>query len=234
MANNGYSSGSFYQSRCGVVVVRLLRRQLARIWPDLTGQAVLGLGYAAPYLRLWRDHAARTIAASPEHVGLHPWPVNRPSLVCAVNDDVLPFADLSFDRILLVHELESTDNTKRLLREIWRVLKDDGRLMLIVPNRAGLWAHSERTPFGQGRPFSPGQLGRVLQDACFSVEHQESALFLPPTRRRFLLRTADAWEAAGRFLLPQLAGVLLAEAVKDAYAPIPTAATRRLIVMEPV
>jgi len=234
MAKVGHSSLPFYQTACGAVSARLLRRQFRGIWPDLRGQAVLGLGYAEPYLRLWREQAARTIAALPEHVGLRPWPRNRPSLACAVIDDALPFADLSFDRILLVHELESTDNSRRLLREIWRVLKDDGRLLLVAPNRSGLWAHSERTPFGQGRPFSPGQLNRVLTDACFRVERRESALFLPPTNWRFLLRSAEVWECVGHTLMPQFAGVLLVEAAKDAYAPIPTGAARRLVVMEPV
>jgi len=234
MANDGRSSGPFYQTTCGAVSARLLRRQFHTIWPDLSGQAVLGLGYAAPYLQLWREQASRIIAAVPEHVGLRPWPRNRPSLTCAVVDDQLPFPDLSFDRILLIHELESTDNTRRLLREIWRVLKDDGRLLLVAPNRSGLWAHSERTPFGQGRPFSTDQLNRVLKDACFRVERQQTALFLPPTNWRFLLRTVEVWECVGRALMPQLAGVLLVEAVKDAYAPIPATATRRLVVMEPV
>jgi SAM-dependent methyltransferase len=233
------SDQSFYQSACGAMAVRLLGRRMAEIWPDLSGQSLLGLGYAVPYLKLWsrqagREHGGRSIAALPEHVGLRRWPRNHPSLTVSVIDDVLPFPDLTFDRILLVHELESTDNSRRLLRELWRVLKDDGRLLVVVPNRTGGWTHSERTPFGQGRPFSSGQLGRVLSDACFRVERRENALFLPPTSARFLLRTAEMWERVGRRLVPQLAGVLLAEAVKDAYAPIPRQATRRLVVMEPV
>ena len=234
MASDAPQSEPFYQSACGAVSVRLLRRQLGLMWPDLSGQSVLGLGYAAPYLRLWRERAHRTIAAMPEHVVLRPWPRNHPSLAAAVIDDQLPFADMSFDRILLVHELESADSTRRLLREIWRVLKDDGRLLIVVPNRSGLWTHSERTPFGQGRPFSARQLNRVLTDACFRIERQDCALFLPPTDWRFLLRSAEIWEQLGRVLLPQFAGVLLAEAVKDAYAPIPVKARRRLVVMEPV
>ncbi len=234
MANNASQSEPFYQSACGAVSVRLLRRHLGLMWPDLGGQSVLGLGHTAPYLRLWREKARRTIAAIPEHVGLHAWPRNLPSLAAAVIDDQLPFADLSFDRVLLIHALESTDSAKRFLREIWRVLKDDGRLLIVVPNRNGVWTHSERTPFGQGRPFSIRQLNQVLADACFRVERQDGALFLPPTDRRFLLRGAEIWEQLGHSLVPQLAGVLLAEAVKEAYAPIPAKATRRMMVMEPV
>ena len=234
MSTDTSHSEPFYQSACGAVSVRLLRRQLGQMWPDLAGQRILGLGYAAPYLRLWRERAHSTIAAMPEHVGLRPWPRNHPSLACSVIDDQLPFADLCFDRILLVHALESADSTRRLLREMWRVLKDDGRILLVVPNRTGAWTHIEKTPFGQGRPFSARQLNKVLADACFHVERQESALFLPPTNLRFLLRSAEIWEQLGQQLLPQLGGVLLVEAVKDAYAPMPTRATRRVMVMEPV
>ena len=39
-----------------------------------------------------------------------------------------------------------------LLRECWRVLRDDGRLLVVVPNRLGSWALFDHTPFGQGRP----------------------------------------------------------------------------------
>jgi len=233
MVTDPNPSGSFYQSACGAVSVRLLRRKLSEIWPDLSGQSVLGVGYTAPYLRLWREQAC-TLSALPEHVILNPWPRKRPSLTCAVVDDQLPFPDLSFGRILLVHELESAENIRRLLREMWRVLKDDGRLLIVAPNRSGWWAHSERTPFGQGRPFSPGQLSRVLEDACFRVERHDRALFMPPTSWRFMLRSAEFWERLGAATMPQLSGLLLAEAVKDAYAPLPTKATRRLVVMEPV
>lgn len=239
MASDGASSDSFYQTRWGAVSVRVLSGTMTRIWPDLSGLSVLGLGDAVPYLRSWREKGALaptscTIAAMPEQVGLRRWPRNRPSLACAVTDDLLPFPDLAFDRVLLVHGLESTDNARRLLREVWRVLKHDGRLLVIVPNRSGLWAHSERTPFGQGRPFSTGQLARVLQEACFHPERREAALYMPPTNLRFILRTADIWERAGKRLLGGFAGVLLVEAIKDAYAPILPKARRRLIVMEPV
>ncbi len=234
MSRSENTSPPFYHSASGAVSVRLLRRKLNLIWPDLRGQSVLGMGYAAPYLRLWRSQAARTVAALPEHIGLHPWPRNAPSLTTAVLDDQLPFPDLMFDRILLVHELESTDNIRRTLRVIWRVLNDDGKLLVIAPNRTGLWAHLDHTPFGQGRPFSPRQLSRVLEDSCFRVERRDRALFLPPTNWRMALRTSHLWERVGSTVSPQLAGVLIAEAVKDAYAPLPAKATRRLVVMEPV
>lgn len=146
---------------------------------------------------------------------------------CAVEEDALPFADLSMDRVLLVHGLENAENARRMLREVWRVLKDDGRLMVVAPNRMGLWAHVESTPFGQGQPYSPGQLGRLLAASLFRVERRDSVLYLPPSSRRIVLRSARLFETAGRRLVPQLAGLTINEAVKDVYAALPLAAARR-------
>jgi hypothetical protein len=101
------------------------------------------------------------------------------------------------------------------------VLKDDGRLMVVVPNRTGWWAYAERTPFGHGRPFSADQLARLLTSTMFRELRRDGALYLPPFAWRPLLRTAGAWERVGRWLGPRLAGVVIIEAAKDMYAAIP-------------
>ena len=204
------------------------------LWPDLTGQTVLGIGYAAPYLRLWRGRAARVVALTPAQMGVARWPAGAPALSCTAEEDALPFPDLSFDRILLVHGLEGADNARRMLREIWRVLKDDGHLIVVAPNRAGMWAYWESTPFGHGHPYSPGQIGRLLAACLFRVERRDTALWMPPVRLRLVLRGAGLFERTGRRLMPGLAGVTLTEAVKDLYAamPVKAAPRRRLVLAE--
>ena len=107
------------------------------------------------------------------------------------------------------------------------MLKDDGRLLVVAPNRRGVWAHLEHTPFGQGQPYSPGQIGRLLSASLFRVERRDWALYLPPTDLRLALRGARLWERAGRAALPNLGGVVLTEAVKDVYAAVPADAIRR-------
>ena len=47
--------------------------------------------------------------------------------------------------------LEMTNDPGTLLREAWRVLAAGGRLLVVVPNRRGLWARMDTTPFGHGR-----------------------------------------------------------------------------------
>ena len=219
------SAASFYATPRGQVAASAIVQRLAAIWPDLVGQSVLGIGYPAPFLKLWQAHAAKCLNAT----GAQHEPAAGS---CSVDPMHLPFPDLAFDRILVIHGVEPYGNDERLLREIWRVLKDDGRILVVAPNRMGLWAHMDSTPFGQGHPYSPGQIDRLLASGMFRPERRETALFTPPTRLGLFLRMANFWEAAGHALLPQLAGVTLTEAVKDVYAAVPaTAVSRRRVVL---
>ena len=222
-------AGAFYATPRGTVAGTLLGERLRRIWPALDGMGLLGLGYAAPYLQHWPG-AARRVAVVPGQAGMAPaglasWASGRGNAACAAEGDALPFPDLCFDRILLVHGLEAAENARGLLREVWRVLKDDGRLLVVAPNRMGLWAHTESTPFGHGQPYSPGQIGRLLAGSMFRVKGRDTALHMPPLR--LALRHARAWEAGGRWLMPEFAGVTITEAIKDAYAGLPLARARR-------
>jgi SAM-dependent methyltransferase len=234
MAADAHAAADFYGTARGAVAGRLLRDRVLSMWPELRGQSVLGVGYAAPYLRLWPDQAARCVAVTPAQMGATRWPAGAPCLSCTAEEDALPFPDLMFDRVLLVHGLEAADNARRMLREIWRVLKDDGRLLVVTPNRTGVWAYLESTPFGHGQPYSSGQLGRLLAVALYRVERRDSALWVPPTSSRLVLRSADLMERTGRRLTPRFAGVILTEAVKDVYAamPVKPVPRRRLVLAE--
>lgn len=207
------ATSGFYDSPRGTVAARVLREAIRGIWPDLTGMTVLGLGWTDPYLGLWRGQARALIPAVPHEA--------QAPAGCLVDEDRLPFPDLSFDRVLLVHALEQAAGPPRFLREIWRVMRDDGRLLVVSPNRLGLWAQAERTPFGLGEPYSPGQVERLLRHGAFRTLRRGFALYTPPLRARLVLRFYRGFEAAGPRLAPSLGGVTLIEAEKDAYAALP-------------
>lgn len=213
----------FYSTRRGRVAARLLCRHLRTLWPDLSNQRLLGLGHTAPFLPLWRTQATLCVDAattrSPQAGVL--------GASCLVQEDELPFRDLSFERVLMAHALENAAEVTHTLRAVWRVMADDGRLLIMVPNRTGLWAHNESTPFADGAPYSVGRIGRVLARGLFRIERLHGALYWPPVEARPLLRLGQTIETAGRRLPANLAGVFLIEAVKDVYAAMPVAATRR-------
>jgi hypothetical protein len=98
--------------------------------------------------------------------------------------------------------------------------------MLVVPNRVGLWAHLDRTPFGHGQPYSRGQIERLLARHLFRVERREAALLVPPYGLGRMGSAAPALERAGRVLCPRLAGVFIVEAEKDLFAALPAGAVR--------
>jgi SAM-dependent methyltransferase len=238
MGTDVFAATEFYGTPRGEIAARLVGERLAAIWPpppsgEHSNLSYLGVGHAAPYLDIWRAGAARCVSVAPiGPFGPGRWPVSGVRSCCAASEDALPFPDLSFDRVLLVHGLEVADNARGLLREIWRVLKDDGRLLVVVPNRVSVWAQLESTPFGQGQPYSAGQIGRLLAGSMFRVERRDSALYVPPVNLRLVLRGAHYWEVLGRKLMPRLPGVTISEAVKECYAAIPMrAASRRRLVL---
>jgi SAM-dependent methyltransferase len=238
MSSEPPPTSAFYATGRGAVVTRLLRQRLLRMCPPQPGMAVLGIGHPFPYLLPYLNHTSRPgcVAVTLAQSGPVPWPTDTAGLSCAAEEDSLPFADLSFDRVLIVHGLEAAEAPRRLLREVWRVLRDDGRLIVVAPNRRGLWAFTDGTPFGQGQPFSPSQITRLLTESMFHIERRDTALFVPPLQWRVVLKSARAWERAGRMLLPHVAGVTLTEAIKDSYAAIPVpvmARARRRQVMVP-
>lgn len=208
----------FYRSGTGQVVTRLIRQRIRELWPDLRGQRVLGIGYATPYLSVFQDEAERVMAVMPAGQGVVAWPPGGPGQVALADEAELPFPDMSIDRVLLIHGMECTEELRPLMREIWRVMAGGGRLIAVVPNRRGIWARTDSTPFGLGSPFSPGQLRRTLKANLFVPEHEDGALFLPPTRRRFLLAGAPAVEEVGRRWFRAFAGVHMVEASKQIYA----------------
>ncbi|MEM9628448.1 MAG: methyltransferase domain-containing protein [Pseudomonadota bacterium] len=208
----------FYGSRQGLLVRRLLNREIRSHWPDLKGQHVLGLGHATPFMGPLALEAERAAVIMPKAQGVMRWPKKRPNLTALGIENDLPIADRSVDRVLIVHALEQTERAGRLLREVWRILADDGEIIAVVPNRRGLWCLSERTPFGQGRPYSSTQLKQLLRSHLFAPQKTGFALFVPPFRSNLLLKTAVAWERIGLRVAQHFAGALVMRAQKQIYA----------------
>jgi len=225
----------FYETSLGQVATRMLRRRIRMMWPSLDGQRLVGLGYPVPYLRPYLGEAERVIAFMPAAQGVLPWPRDGLNVAALADEAELPLQDSSIDRVLLVHALECTEQVRPMLAEVWRILASGGRALFIVPNRRGIWARLDRTPFGAGHPYTQGQLSRLLRDAAFTPVAAAQALFVPPTNSRMVLSAALAWEGAGPRWFTSFSGVVLIEATKQIYAkPKSAVARQRQLAYRPV
>ena len=73
----------------------------------------MGLGYATPFLPALAPDTERTVAVMPASLGVLRWPPDGRNLVALADEGELPFADYSIDRVLLIHGLETSDETAR-------------------------------------------------------------------------------------------------------------------------
>jgi len=221
---------AFYSQRLGTVARYFVGRGIRNLWSDTQGLRLVGIGYAGPYLGLFRDEAERCLAFMPAAQGVVKWPTVRPTLSALVDELELPLPDASVDRVLLVHALEMSQNPTALLREVWRVLASGGQLLAVVPNRRGLWARMDTTPFGHGRPYSRSQIMSLMRDAWFTPVSWSEALYVPPIQRGWFLRSAVAWERVGATLSAPFAGVHIVDATKQVYRAIPARREKRVLV----
>ena len=192
----------FYATPLGARVRTTLARDILRRWPSPADEPIVGYGYVAPYIgALWPS--AQWKLFMPAHQGVMAVS-GRGGANCAVLTEAASFplrAD-AVGRVMAIHALETTPFADDLIAEFRRVLVPGGRLLLVVPKRTGLWARSDRTPFGVGRPYSRRQLAHRLEAAGFAVLSLDPALVLPPFVLRRTARIAAPVERALRFALP--------------------------------
>ena len=222
MSNDVIDLRNFYAQRLGVVARRFIGRGIRARFSDTRGLRVLGIGYPTPYLGLFREEAERCLAFMPAAQGVLKWPSAKPTLAALVDEFDLPLSDSAVDRVLLIHALEMTHDPGAFLREVWRVLAAGGRLLAVVPNRRGLWARIDTTPFGHGRPYSRGQITQLLRESWFTPVGWAEALYVPPVARGWFLRSAVAWERTGATISAPFPGVHIVEATKQVYRAIPS------------
>jgi SAM-dependent methyltransferase len=216
----------FYQSPLGQMTASQLKADLESFIvssPSSEG-ITIGVGYALPYLDTTKPH----FAVMPAAQGVTRWPDNSPNRTLVTEDHILPFAESSISQIILIHAIENADYMRELMTESWRVLAPNGRLILVVPNRRGLWTRVDKTPFGHGRSFTMKQMRNLLSSTDFVVENHKRSLYFLPSPSSILRWLAPFFEYMGRILLPKCGGVLIVEASKRLYSVTPLIAGHKV------
>ena len=204
----------YYRSTLGRTAKTSINKSLLNIWPGTSGLNVVGFGFSLPFLRQYLKASRRVIALMPAQMGVLAWPNQDNNVSVLVDEKRWPIDTGHVDRLIVSHSLEHTNDPSTLLAEAYRVLGPGGRALFIVPNRAGLWSRSDSTPFGQGKPFSSGQLETQLRLHGFLPEKQFSALHMLPSKSKSLQRFGPFLEKMGQKFPFLVGGLIMLEVSK--------------------
>ena len=149
----------WYRTHLGRAAQRAIRDQTTALWPEARGLTVAGFGFAAPLLRPFLAEARRTMALMPGQQGVMAWPPGMENVSALCEETLWPVEDGRIDRLIVMHGIETSEHPIALLEECYRSLAAEGRAIFVVPNRAGLWARREGTPFAFGRPANANVQG---------------------------------------------------------------------------
>lgn len=136
----------------------------------------------------------------------------------ACHFDALPFPNDSLDLVVLPHALELASDAHQLLREVERVLRPEGRVLIIGLNPMSPWGLRQKL----GRAYLPRtgeflgywRLRDWLKLLSFEVEAGRFGLYRPPLRSELWLARWRRIEAVGSRWWPVLGAAYFLQAVK--------------------
>jgi SAM-dependent methyltransferase len=212
---------AFYRSHLGKYVKQTIEKELYNLSPlqDIQ-KTVLGLGYATPYLTEHMKHHF-VFSFMPEDLGVELWPDEKLSKVALIHDWLIPLSNQSVDLSILIHSLEFSNHKQAFLQELWRILKKDGSIIVVVPNRLSFWSSFEKTPFGHGSPFTMGQLINLFSQNGFEIVKQKRLLYLPPINSFLIHSLLKPLERLAPYFIKKLSGVNIILAKKKTFILTP-------------
>jgi ubiquinone/menaquinone biosynthesis C-methylase UbiE len=137
----------------------------------------------AEVVALDRSHAMSAAARLRSHDGRH---LLQPGSGDAM---ALPFRAKSFDTVVAVTLLCFLENPEDALREMARVARSDGKVVIGDLGRWSAWTLSRRLGPAKRRKFwraarfwTSGELGQLMVSAGLAPQQTRSAVFYPPAR----------------------------------------------------
>ncbi len=216
----------FYHSPLSNLVLQAINAFLYERLTHTKNQTILGLGFTYPYLAPFLEEVERLLLFMLRRQGAFPWPKKESNLVALVDETMLPLANDSIDVCFVMHCYEFMSDPHLLLKEIWRVLKCHGKVILCVPSKFGLWNKVGLSPFKGCSGSTLLSLMDQLDNASFMVTHMDRALYTPPCRVARIIRMAPHIEKIAKRYFSFLSSLYLIEARKSLLGLVPVQATR--------
>lgn len=209
---------AYYQSALGCITQMSIEHILETLGHTVDirlQERFVSLGYVIPFL--FPENVNPVFF--PAQIGAIPWPLNK-NVCCLIDEKRLPLANQSVDLMYIIHGFEFIHNVKAFLEECRRVLKNTGKIVIIVPNRRSLWAHNIKSPMGFGHPYTLTQLRNLCDIHGWHISKYARGLYSPPYNSDFNLSISPLLDRCGRFLSGKFSGLIGIEICKKEYCPI--------------
>ncbi len=147
---------------------RILSRLLDKSLDELDRPRILDIGCGTGATMGFLERYGQVTGIDVSLKAIRYCQVQDRSRLCLADGASLPFADRSFDLVTALDLLEHLPQEARGLQEIWRVLKNGGRVVLFVPAFMFLWSDFDRFS-GHHRRYTRGELRQRVEEAGFDV-----------------------------------------------------------------
>lgn len=188
---------NFFSSKLGIFAKEKISERLLSFIPNFEKQKILLLGNGSIYLKN-----------------------NENIKQIKILDEDTKIADDYYDIIIITHFLEFQNKDNFIIRRIWQALKDNGKIIVLTPNRHGLWFYTGNHVFRAPKAYSHYQITKLLDSNLLLTDRVESVLFFPPLQK---LNINNEWIAKIDKILSVIAckngGIIISSAIKKVYAP---------------
>lgn len=205
----------------GRYVIGWEQAQFDQLVPDLFGFVGLQLGLRELNTLANNRMRSRILVSRNNQAAGYALDDRKPDIVIESYED-LPFADQSVDLVTLPHVLEFAADPHQVLREVDRVLRPEGRIIVTGFNPVSLWGAAQAVGGSVGRPFLPAEGHFIslprLRDwyklLSFQFTRGSYGCYRPACRSERWLARTEFLERAGDRWWPICGAVYCVSAVK--------------------
>lgn len=218
---------AWYDGPLGAYCFRLERAAVLAALRPVAGETLLDVGAGTGRFALAAAESGARVFATDPDAAVMAWARRRHGALRQVRWSAawgqrLPFADGRFDGVFTVTALCFATEHAAIVRELHRVVRPGGRVVLGELNARAPWQRWRRlralapgSPYRQAHFHTVAGLEQLLREAGFTAVRHEVLLHWLPVRLRPLLALAPAAEWLGRRLLPGLGAFVVVSGVRS-------------------
>jgi len=203
----------WYNQPFGREIFKIADQRLSKVLPKIYGNYLLQLGQE-PFPSLKTSPIPHQVIVAPTVTA------NKNKAFVTSSYTKLPFPSNSCDLVFLPHILEFQKQSKAVLKEAWRVLTEDGHLIILGFNPWSLCGIRRllnpgiHTPPWNGHFYSAETIRQWIYHLGGEVKSTDSFFFRPPIKQPSLLHTLTWMEKVSPWIYPYGGGVYLIVAQK--------------------